>query len=48
MNCRGTAFNSYKEDPFSGSVRIWGEGALVFCRLAELIVGCLRREHIKD
>ena len=36
-------FDSFKEDPISGAVRIWIEGILVVFRFAELIAGIFHK-----
>lgn len=37
MMVRGNIYDTWREDPVSGAVRIWLEVGFVFCRLVELI-----------
>lgn len=41
---RGNLYHSMREDPVSGAVRVWGEVALVVCRLVELIGGIFNKK----
>ena len=41
---RGSFYESFKEDPVSGAVRIWLEGFFVVFRLVELIAGIFTKK----
>lgn len=41
---RGNLYETLKEDPISGAVRIWLEGVMVVCRLVELIAGIFHKK----
>ena len=42
---RGGLYDYGDDDPWTGSVRLWGEGVLVFCRFFELLGrGCCKNK----
>lgn len=42
---RGGLYDYGNDDPWTGAVRIWAEGALVFCRFFELLGrGCCKQK----
>lgn len=43
MFIRGSTFNSFKDDAWSGAVRIWGEVVLVIFRMVELVAGMFEK-----
>lgn len=43
---RGSLYDSQKEDPVTGAIRIWLETTFVFCRMVELAGGmCIKDKH---